>query len=95
MSNYSTTVVDCKNSKKCTPISQEFSYYSGNHLCARGYIGARCESCDIRAEFWDDNYAKTSRHECSTCDDLTNNFIIIVVFMFLYLIMITGVISSQ
>eukprot|EP00828_Plagiopyla_frontata_P015280 TRINITY_DN1983_c0_g1_i5.p1 TRINITY_DN1983_c0_g1~~TRINITY_DN1983_c0_g1_i5.p1 ORF type:complete len:1215 (-),score=232.86 TRINITY_DN1983_c0_g1_i5:94-3738(-) len=40
---------------------------TGNALCAKGYIGFRCEACDEFNEFWGDHYFLQAEGKCTVC----------------------------
>ena len=49
-------MIDCNTKSHCNS-SHESRFLGSNHLCSKGYIGARCGSCDNFGEYWNDHYA--------------------------------------
>ena len=40
---------------------------SKNQLCGEGQIGPKCESCDVRGEYWGDFYGRRGKYSCGAC----------------------------
>lgn len=74
-SNYSLFILSCFNN----PEACQGGASSGNEICSQGYIGARCEACDLMGKYWGSYYARGANKSCTNCEDMTLNYIILVV----------------
>ena len=68
---------------------------SDNNICFEGHIGAKCDECDIQATFWTQNYAKSGKFSCQSCEKIKNNSIIVVLLTLWTLISIVLAIKGD
>ncbi|KAL4481005.1 hypothetical protein ABPG72_014473 [Tetrahymena utriculariae] len=74
-SQYNDTYLCQLNQKSCNGHNR--SGY-GNDLCAEGYIGAQCLTCDINGEFWNgEQYGYQGYFKCVKCGSIKNNSLFI------------------
>ena len=71
--NFSLSIMNCYNN----PDACIGGASSGNDVCLKGHIGARCESCDLMGKVWGIYYSRASGYGCVDCNDLTYNYLIL------------------
>ncbi|KRX07830.1 hypothetical protein PPERSA_07580 [Pseudocohnilembus persalinus] len=57
----SINIYECQNNPEACAGGE------GDFICAEGYKGALCESCDFYGEFWEDQYGNTQDYQCGQC----------------------------
>ncbi|KAL4496598.1 hypothetical protein ABPG72_015959 [Tetrahymena utriculariae] len=54
-----------------------------NYYCKEGYIGALCEDCDRRSQFWGYQYVKNFQNKCVKCSEKS---VLEIIYLFLLMI---------
>lgn len=67
----SENIVECDNN----PFSCKGGALYGNYICREGYIGAKCESCDIKQIVSSTSYSKNGLYECLACKSSILNYV--------------------
>ncbi|KAL4503854.1 hypothetical protein ABPG73_017597, partial [Tetrahymena malaccensis] len=49
-----------------------------NYACAEGHIGAFCEDCDLKAQYWKKSYQRVNMYSCADCTQVTYNWIFVI-----------------
>ncbi|EAR93712.2 transmembrane protein, putative (macronuclear) [Tetrahymena thermophila SB210] len=49
-----------------------------NYACAEGHIGALCEDCDLKAQYWIKTYQRVNMYSCTDCTQVTYNWIFVI-----------------
>ncbi|KAL4505601.1 hypothetical protein ABPG73_004486 [Tetrahymena malaccensis] len=55
-----------------------------DYYCKEGYIGALCEDCDRRGQFWGFQYAKNLKNKCQKCSEIS---VMEILYPFLFMIL--------
>ena len=70
---FSEIIIKCENN----PYACIGGSSARNSLCAEGYIGAKCESCDIAKMHWNSTYSKQGQFKCLECRNNVLNYILV------------------
>ncbi|KAL4512025.1 hypothetical protein ABPG72_005027 [Tetrahymena utriculariae] len=49
-----------------------------NNACAEGHIGAFCEDCDLKAQYWIKPYQRVNMYSCADCTQVTYNWLFVI-----------------
>ncbi|KAL4483270.1 hypothetical protein ABPG74_019296 [Tetrahymena malaccensis] len=63
--------------------------------CSIGYVGPLCDSCDSKAEVWQEIYSRDSNLVCKTCKSLQYQYLYFAIVFICYILYITYSINNQ
>ncbi|EWS74814.1 transmembrane protein, putative (macronuclear) [Tetrahymena thermophila SB210] len=86
--NQSSDISECRNKienclgdlnvtdQNLDSLKKTFSWQ--NNACAEGHIGAFCEDCDLKAQYWIKPYQRVNTYSCADCTQVTYNWVFVI-----------------